>query len=48
MSGRLHSKARVTLFAIMMMGIGTGQAHQMLYDQDGYRLARSQSSASAS
>ena len=39
MSGRLQSKACVTLFAVMAMGIGTGQAHQMLYDQDGYRLA---------
>ena len=29
----------MTLFAVMAMGIGTGQAHQMLYDQDGYRLA---------
>ena len=37
MSGRLLSKACVTLFAVMAMGIGTGQAHQMLYDQDGYR-----------
>jgi GAF domain-containing protein len=27
------------LFAVLVMGIGTAQAHQMLYDQDGYRLA---------
>src|SRR5215472_13556850 len=39
MSGRLHSKACMMLFAVMAMGIGTGQAHQMLYHQDGYRLA---------
>src|SRR5215469_6693793 len=39
MSRRLHSKACMMLFAAMAMGIGTGQAHQMLYDQDGYRLA---------
>src|SRR5215470_18242677 len=39
MSRRLHSKACMMLFAVMAMGIGTGQAHQMLYDQDGYRLA---------
>ena len=39
MSRRLHNKACMTFFAVMAMGIGTGQAHQMLYDQDGYRLA---------
>jgi len=34
----LRRKARMALFA-MVMGIGAAQAHQMLYDQDGYRLA---------
>src|SRR5467141_3013400 len=28
-----------SLFAVLVMGIRTAQAHQMLYDQDGYRLA---------
>jgi hypothetical protein len=35
----LPCKARMTLFAVAAMGIGTAHAHQMLYDQDGYRLA---------
>ena len=39
MSRMLHCKARMTLVTAMAMGIGTAQAHQMLYDQDGYRLA---------
>jgi len=39
MSRMLHCKARVTLVTAMAMGIGTAQAHQMLYDQDGYKLA---------
>jgi hypothetical protein len=29
----------MTLVTAMAMGIGTAQAHQMLYDQDGYKLA---------
>jgi hypothetical protein len=39
MSRMLHCKARMTLVTAMAMGIGTAQAHQMLYDQDGYKLA---------
>src|SRR5215469_9162850 len=35
----LHWKAGITLFVVMAIGIGTAQGHQMLYDQDGYRLA---------
>src|SRR5438477_1258375 len=29
----------MTLLAVLAMGIGMSQAHQMLYDQDGYKLA---------
>src|SRR5215813_8578528 len=32
-------KTCFTLIGVVAMGIGTAQAHQMLYDQDGYRLA---------
>ena len=39
MLGRLRCKALISLFAVLVMGIRTAQAHQMLYDQDGYRLA---------
>jgi hypothetical protein len=39
MLGRLRCKALVSIFAVLVMDIGTAQAHQMLYDQDGYRLA---------
>src|SRR6266446_298144 len=39
MLGRLRCKALNSLFAVLVMGIRTAQAHQMLYDQDGYRLA---------
>src|SRR5215472_19104198 len=39
MLGRLRRKALSSLFALLVMGVGTAQAHQMLYDQDGYRLA---------
>src|SRR5215469_16271766 len=39
MSRMLCCLAGVTLFAMTAMGIGAAQAHQMLYDQDGYRLA---------
>jgi hypothetical protein len=39
MLGRLRCKALISLFAVLVMGICTAQAHQMLYDQDGYRLA---------
>ena len=35
----LHCKACVTLFVLVAMGAGAAQGHQMLYDQDGYRLA---------
>src|SRR5215469_5234450 len=34
-----HDKARFTLIGVVAIGISTAQAHQMLYDQDGYRLA---------
>jgi hypothetical protein len=36
---RLRCKALASIFAVLVMGIGTAQAHQMLYDQDGYRMA---------
>jgi hypothetical protein len=39
MLGRLRCKALIWLFTVLVMGIGTAQAHQMLYDQDGYKLA---------
>ena len=29
----------MTLLAAVAMGIGTAHAHEMLYDQDGYKLA---------
>jgi hypothetical protein len=35
----LRCLAEVTLLAMSAMGIGAAQAHQMLFDQDGYRLA---------
>src|SRR5215813_3484474 len=35
----LQCKACVTLFVLVAMGAGAAQGHQMLYDQDGYRLA---------
>jgi Alginate export len=39
MLGRLRCKALISLSAMPFMGSGAAQAHQMLYDQDGYRLA---------
>jgi hypothetical protein len=39
MLGRLPCKALISFFAVLVMGIRTAQAHQMLYDQDGNRLA---------
>src|SRR6516165_4522148 len=35
----LHCGVCITLFVLVAMGIGTAQGHQMLYDEDGYRLA---------
>ena len=35
----LRCKAYLTLFTVVAMCIGAAQGHQMLYDQDGYRLA---------
>src|ERR1700719_1271231 len=35
----LPREARMMTLAAAAMGIGTAHAHQMLYDQDGYRLA---------
>ena len=34
-----HCRACITLFPVAAVCIGTARAHQMLYDQDGYRLA---------
>ena len=34
-----HCRACITLFAVAAVWIGPAQAHQMLYDQDCYRLA---------
>src|SRR5215470_3678138 len=34
-----HCRVCITLFAVAAVCIGTARAHQMLYDQDGYRLA---------
>ena len=39
MSRMLRCKAWMTLFGAAAMGVGSAQGHQMLYDQDGYRLA---------
>ena len=36
---RLHCKISIILFAVAAIGIGTAQGHQMVYDQDGYKLA---------
>jgi hypothetical protein len=35
----LYCHVGMTLFALVAMGIGAAQAHQTLYDQDGYTLA---------
>jgi hypothetical protein len=35
----LHCRACITLFAMAAVCMGTARAHQILYDQDGYRLA---------
>src|SRR5205814_3193784 len=35
----LGRNAGMTLFGAVVFSIGMAQAHQMLYDQDGYRLA---------
>ena len=35
----LRCNASLMVFAVVALGIGTAEAHQMLYDQDGYRLA---------
>src|SRR5215472_16522617 len=34
-----HCRACITFFAVAAVCVGTARAHQMLYDQDGYRLA---------
>jgi hypothetical protein len=39
MSRVFTSKAGMTLIAVTAMHIGSAHAHQMLYDQDGYRFA---------
>src|SRR5438067_37283 len=39
MSRMLRCKAWMTLFGAAAMGVGSAQGHQMLYDQDGYKLA---------
>src|SRR6266478_8280705 len=39
MSRMLRCKAWMTLFGAVAMGVGSAQGHEMLYDQDGYRLA---------
>jgi hypothetical protein len=39
MLSMLGRNAGMTLFGAVVLSIGTAQAHQMLYDQDGYRLA---------
>jgi alginate export protein len=36
---RIGCRAHTALIAVVAIGIGTAQAHQMIYDQDGYRLA---------
>jgi hypothetical protein len=40
MFAKRPARCRLTLFVTAVaIGIGTARAHQMLYDQDGYRLA---------
>src|SRR5262244_3917146 len=39
MERTVRCTTRATLLAGMAIGIGTAQAHEMVYDQDGYRLA---------
>src|SRR5215469_8536104 len=38
MSRTFHCRACITLFAVAAVCMGTARAHQMLYDQDDYRL----------
>jgi len=37
--GGFGARPLISLFAVVAIAIGTAQAHQMLYDQDGYKLA---------
>ncbi len=39
MSRMIRCNRYITGFAVAAMSVGTAQGHQMLYDQDGYKLA---------
>ena len=48
MPRKLHCRTGIALFAVAAVGMGTARAHQMLYDQDGYKLAVSKRGSGAS